>query len=359
VAGFTGIVKPLLEATLRYGIALPADHRAAAHFRSALPPLELVRLLAARGFVPLDRLHERAVLAGVPDPYPAAVAESVYEAISPRALSAFTDGSEADRAWLARKLRYFGLSPDDTDKGVRALELKATQPGRSAVITQLLAGYEKGHLPRADVVTGLDPGREGEGARQRPVPAPGRAPGVAGVPGGRPGDGVQRGRAPERRRAGAAPRAAADDGRPARHRPRRVPRGANPDCRPSHRGGHGEARQPPRRPAGPRDPRAPDRPGVSPRGRGRGHRGPGAVRRRLRVAEGVGAGGRVRRGRRAGRRRPGEDQGPRRAGAGDSGRAPPPATHAGHGGGAHSRPSGALPDLGNAGDREPAERPPT
>src|SRR5207247_3388171 len=52
VAGFTGIVKPLLEATLRYGIALPADHRAAAHFRSALPPLELVRLLAARGFVP-------------------------------------------------------------------------------------------------------------------------------------------------------------------------------------------------------------------------------------------------------------------------------------------------------------------
>src|SRR5207247_6470548 len=156
VAGFTGIVKPLLEATLRYGIALPADHRAAAHFRSALPPLELVRLLAARGFVPLDRLHERAVLAGFPDPYPAAVAESVYEAISPRALSAFTDGSEADRAWLARKLRYFGLSPDDTDKGVRALELKATQPGRSAVITQLLAGYEKGHLPRADVVTGLD-----------------------------------------------------------------------------------------------------------------------------------------------------------------------------------------------------------
>ncbi len=156
IAGFAGIVRPLMEATLRYGIGLPAEHRAAAHFRSALPPVELVRLFAARGLVPLERVHERAILAGFPDPYPAAVAASIYEAISPRALSAFTDGSEADRAWLGRKLRYFGLSPEDTDKGVRALELKATQPGRAAVVSQLLAAYEKGHLPRAELVTGLD-----------------------------------------------------------------------------------------------------------------------------------------------------------------------------------------------------------
>ncbi len=155
-AGFAEIAKPFFNATLRYGIGLPAEHRAAAHFRSVLPPVGDVRELAARGLIPLDKYADRLVLAGYPDPFPAAYQEQVYAEISPRALAAFTDGSEADRPWLARKLRYAQLSPEDSDRIVRALELKATQPGRSRVVSALMDSYKAGRLEAAELVSGLD-----------------------------------------------------------------------------------------------------------------------------------------------------------------------------------------------------------
>jgi len=154
-AGFGEVVKPYLAASLRYGIQLPAEHRAAAHFRTQLPNDQVVRELAAAGLVSAEKYHERLVYAGYPDPYPAAFVDHLYSALAPRALAAFTDGSEADRPWLARKLRYAGVSPEDTQRVVRALELKAAQPGRSRLVSALLTAYKAGQLEHADLEAGL------------------------------------------------------------------------------------------------------------------------------------------------------------------------------------------------------------
>ena len=145
-AGFGEIAKPYFGATLRYGIGIPAEHRAAAHFRSVLPPVAEVKVLAAKGLMDREKYRDRLILAGYPDPFPEAMVGDLYSELSPRALSAFTDGSEADRPWLAAKLRYAGLSPEDTEKIVAALELKATQPGRTRLTAVLLDDYKQGRL---------------------------------------------------------------------------------------------------------------------------------------------------------------------------------------------------------------------
>ncbi len=154
-AGFGEITKPYLGATLRYGIQLPAEHRAAAHFRTQLPADQVVRELAAAGLVPRDKYEQRLLYAGYPDPYPQAFLDHLYSALPPRALAAFTDGSEADRPWLAAKLRYSGVSPDDTARIVRALELKAAQPGRARLVGALLTAYKAGQLEHPDLEAGL------------------------------------------------------------------------------------------------------------------------------------------------------------------------------------------------------------
>jgi len=154
-AGFSEIARPFFGATLRYGIGLPAEHRAAAHFRSVLPSLGDVKTLAAKGLIPLSKYRDRLIFAGYPEPFPAAFADDLYAEFSPRALSAFTDGSEADRPWLARKLRGAELSPADTEKVVTALELKATQPGRTRLVGVLLDQYQRGRMERAELEAGL------------------------------------------------------------------------------------------------------------------------------------------------------------------------------------------------------------
>jgi hypothetical protein len=154
-AGFSEIAKPYFAATLRYGIGLPAEHRAAAHFRSALPPVETVRELAAIGLVPFTKYHDRLVLQGYPDPFPAALADVVYTPPPARFVAQLLDGSEADRPWLARQFRRLGFSPDNTQRAVRAAELKTTQPGRSRLVGTLLDQYQHGRLERPDLEAGL------------------------------------------------------------------------------------------------------------------------------------------------------------------------------------------------------------
>ncbi len=154
-AGFSEIAKPFFGATLRYGIGLPAEHRAAAHFRTVLPPIGDVQTLAAKGLIPLSKYHDRLVLQGYPDPFPAAMVDDVYAELAPRALAAFTDGSEADRPWLARKLRGAQLSPEDARRVLTALELKATQPGRSRLVGALLGEYQRGRMERPELAAGL------------------------------------------------------------------------------------------------------------------------------------------------------------------------------------------------------------
>ncbi len=154
-AGFGEITRPYLGATLRYGIQLPAEHRAAAHFRTQLPGDQVVRELAAAGLVPPEKYAQRLLYAGYPDPYPRAFLDHLHSALPPRALAAFTDGSEADRPWLAAKLRYSGVSKDDTARIVRALELKAAQPGRARLVGALLTAYKAGQLEHPDLEAGL------------------------------------------------------------------------------------------------------------------------------------------------------------------------------------------------------------
>src|SRR2546423_12741910 len=138
------IARPYFGATLRYGIGLPAEHRAAAHFRTVLPGVGLVKTLTAKGIVPFEKYRERLILEGYPEPYPAAFLADTYAEISPRALSAFTDGSEADRPWLARQPPGAPPSPQGADRVVRAPALKTTQPGRRKGVAALLGEYQHG-----------------------------------------------------------------------------------------------------------------------------------------------------------------------------------------------------------------------
>ncbi len=154
-AGFSEIARPFFGATLRYGIGLPAEHRAAAHFRSVLPPLAEVREAAAAGVLDLEKYYDRLVLAGYPDPFPAVFRDLAYTPPPARMLANMLDGSESDTPWLARKLRRLGFSPEDTERATAALELKTTQPGRSRVVSVLLDQYQHGRLERDDLAAGL------------------------------------------------------------------------------------------------------------------------------------------------------------------------------------------------------------
>jgi len=158
-AGFGEIARPFFSATLRHGIGNPAERRAAKHFRTELPPPGLVKVLAAKGLIPLGKYHERLELEGYPEPYPAAFVDDVYADLSPFTLATLMDGSEADRPWVARKLRGAQLSPDDAARFERAVELRATRPGRNQLLTTLVSQYVRGHLREAE----LDSGFEGAG----------------------------------------------------------------------------------------------------------------------------------------------------------------------------------------------------
>ncbi len=154
-AGFSEIARPFFGATLRYGIGLPAEHRAAAHFKTVLPPIAEVREAAAAGVLDLDKYHDRLVLQGYPEPFPTLFRDLAYTPPPARMLANMLDGSEADRPWLARKLRRLGFSPEDTERATAALELKTTQPGRSRVVSVLLDQYQHGRLERDDLAAGL------------------------------------------------------------------------------------------------------------------------------------------------------------------------------------------------------------
>ncbi len=155
-AGFEEIIKPFFGATLRYGMGLPAEHRAAALFRSVLPPPELVRELAAIGVLDPNKYIERLELAGYPEPYPGLLNDIRFTPPNARFLAQLLDGSETDRAWLARAFGRLGFSPENIDRGVRAAELKTTAPGRGRLVSTLLDAYKKGRLSSDELDAGLE-----------------------------------------------------------------------------------------------------------------------------------------------------------------------------------------------------------
>ncbi len=155
-AGFSEIARPFFGATLRYGIGLPAEHRAAAHFKTVLPPIGDVREAAAAGVLDLDKYHDRLVLAGYPDPFPVVFRDLAYTPPPARMIANLLDGSESDRPWVASRFRRLGFSPEDTERATAAAELKTTQPGRSRVVSVLLDQYQHGRLERDDLAAGLE-----------------------------------------------------------------------------------------------------------------------------------------------------------------------------------------------------------
>jgi len=128
----------------------------ASSFRSVLPPLAEVREAAAAGVLDLEKYHDRLVLAGYPDPFPALFRDLAYTPPPARMLANMLDGSESDRPWLARKFRRLGFSPEDTERATAALELKTTQPGRARVVSVLVDQYQHGRLERDDLAAGLE-----------------------------------------------------------------------------------------------------------------------------------------------------------------------------------------------------------
>jgi len=158
-AGFDEIIKPFFGATLRYGMGLPAEHRAAAHFRSVLPPPEVARELAAIGLLDPNKYIERLELAGYPEPYPGLLNDIRFTPPNARFLAQLLDGSETDKGWLARQFRRLGFSPENIERGVVAAELKTTAPGRGRLVSVVLDAYKKGRFTDAE----LDAGLEGAG----------------------------------------------------------------------------------------------------------------------------------------------------------------------------------------------------
>ncbi len=155
-AGFAEIIKPYIGASLKHGLGQPAEHRAAAHFRTTLPPDQLVAELAAADLIPIDKYRERLLLAGYPDPYPDVFLAHLYRALRVGELARVLDGSESDRPWIAGRLRYAGYSPTDAAKLVDGIELKTTQPGRQRLVSAALTGYTGGHLERPDLQAALE-----------------------------------------------------------------------------------------------------------------------------------------------------------------------------------------------------------
>src|SRR5712664_2708254 len=97
-AGFEEIIKPFFGATLKHGMGQPAEHRAAAHFRSTLPPVELVRELAAIGDLDPNKYIERLEFAGYPEPYPGLLSDLRFTPPNARFLAQLLDASETDKA---------------------------------------------------------------------------------------------------------------------------------------------------------------------------------------------------------------------------------------------------------------------
>lgn len=154
-AGFSEIIRPYIGASLKHGLGQPAEHRAAAHFRTTLPPDQLVAELAAADLIPIAKYRERLLLAGYPDPYPDVFVAHLYRALRVGELARVLDGSESDRPWIAGRLRYAGYSPTDAAKLVDGIELKTTQPGRGRLVSAALTGYAGGHLERPDLEAAL------------------------------------------------------------------------------------------------------------------------------------------------------------------------------------------------------------
>jgi hypothetical protein len=158
-AGFDEIIKPYLDPTLHYALNVPARQHAAWKWQTELPDARRAKELAASGLLLTDDYASTLRFHGFPTWYIAKELDDLYHHLRPTDLARALDASEADAAWLVAKLRRFGLSPDDAAILGKALELKATQPGRTKLATAAFDAFKKGQIDDAqleDALTGAD-----------------------------------------------------------------------------------------------------------------------------------------------------------------------------------------------------------
>ncbi len=150
-AGFGQVAGAFTGPSLRHGLQVPADHRAASVFRTRLPgPGEAQEQAFQRHISPGDYAQILA-LHGYPSWWIQVLVDDLYVDPRPRELSQLLEDSEADPAWLALKLREVWWDDSDVEKGVNALLLRSTQPGRSRVISAAMREYANGRLTEAEL----------------------------------------------------------------------------------------------------------------------------------------------------------------------------------------------------------------
>ena len=160
-AGFDEIIKPYLAGTLHYALAVPARQHAAWKWQTELAPPERVKELAAMGILSLNAYGEVLRFAGLKPKFVAAELDDVYHHLRPAELVRAMDSSEVNPAWLVRKLRQNGVSPEDTTILERALELKSTKSGRDKLAGAAFDAFKLGQLDEAqldEALTGADLG---------------------------------------------------------------------------------------------------------------------------------------------------------------------------------------------------------
>lgn len=145
-AGFSQVAGAFTGPSLRWGLQRPADFRAASVFRTNLPsPGEALEQAYQRHISLQDYAHILA-LHGFPSWWIKVVVDDTFVDPRARELSQLLEDSEADPVWLAMKLREVGWDDGDVEKGVTALLLRSTQPGRSRVIGAAMREYARGRI---------------------------------------------------------------------------------------------------------------------------------------------------------------------------------------------------------------------
>jgi len=145
-AGFGKVADAYTGPSLKWGLQTPAEHRAASVFRTALPGPGDALEQAYQRHISLADYATILAHHGYPSWWVKVLVDDTFVDPKPRELSQLLEDAEADPGWLAMKLREVGWDDGDVERGVVALLLRSTQPGRARVISAAMKGYVQGQL---------------------------------------------------------------------------------------------------------------------------------------------------------------------------------------------------------------------
>ncbi len=155
-AGFSKVAEAYTGPSLKWGLQVPAEHRAASVFRTELPGAGDAREQAWQRHISLGDYAHILAHHGYPSWWVKVLVDDTFVDPRPRELSQLLEDAEADPGWLAMKLREVGWDDGDIEKGVVALLLRSTQPGRARVIAAAMKAYVQGQLQLPELQRHLD-----------------------------------------------------------------------------------------------------------------------------------------------------------------------------------------------------------